>query len=169
MTNRQNFDIWFGAKIRRLSSDREAGFIVAIVTFPLLERYLRQLTRAEPKERRFTEGLLRLFPELETVEAAERFWTTYRHGLLHNVTMSRETHGLTHDSAAVQIDPNGKVWLNPASFSERVLFTIENDFGTFERGQPLPSVYEYGRVPNLGGTPDYYLGTGMPSRQGEKK
>jgi hypothetical protein len=106
---------------------------------------------------------LKVFPELVSVEVAEKFWTTYRHGLLHNVTMSRESHGLTHESAAVQIEPNNKVWLNPVLFAARVLETIERDFETFERGPPLPTVNIYGRVPEpIGGVPNYYLGTGSP-------
>jgi hypothetical protein len=109
---------------------------------------------------------LRVLPELQTAGTAQAFWTTYRHGLLHNVAMSKETHGLTHDSPIVQVEANGKVWLNPVSFSARVLETIEADFDVFESGGPLPTVNIYGRVTDQGGgLPNYYLGTGMPPGQ----
>ena len=83
--------------------------------------------------------------------------------------MSKETHGLTHESAIVEIGPNGKVWLNPVLFSERVLDTIEADFNVFESGGALPTVNIYGRVPEKDGALNYYLGTGMPPRPGGKK
>lgn len=162
MTNRDNFRSWFTAQFLKLSPDREAGFIIAMASFPLLERYLRRSTKSAPKTPRFIAGLLKTFPELGSPEAAHAFWTTYRHGLLHNVTMSRESHGLTHESAAVQIDANKKVWLNPVLFAEKVIATIEADFETFESGDSLPTVNIYGRVPEQIGVPSYYLGTGMP-------
>jgi hypothetical protein len=168
VTNRDNFRTWFAAQFRKLSDDHDAGFIMAMAAFPLLERYLRQSTKSEPKSPRFIAGLLKVFPELASIGAAQTFWTTYRHGLLHNVTMSRESHGLTHESAAVQIDANHKVWLNPVLFAERVVALIEADFHTFESGEPLPTVNVYGRVPEHSGAPNYYLGTGMPPRQGDK-
>ncbi|MFO1205530.1 MAG: hypothetical protein U1E63_07375 [Burkholderiales bacterium] len=59
------------------------------VTFPLLERYLPQLTNSEPKTSSFVGALLQVLPELKTTQVAQTFWTTYRHGLLHNVTMPR--------------------------------------------------------------------------------
>ena len=169
MTNRDNFRAWFAAQIRKLAPDRDAGFLIAIVSFPLLERYVRQLTNAEPKSGRFIVGLLQVFPELQTVESAQTFWTTYRHGLLHNVTMSRESHGLTHDSRIVEVQSDGKVWLNPVLFAERILERIETDFETFERGNPLPTVSIYGRIPEHDGAPNYYLGTATPPKHGPKK
>ena len=162
MTDLDNFRNWFAAQIRRLAPDRDAGFIIAMVTFPLLERYLRQLTKSEPKTPRFITGLLHVLPELKTPEAAQLFWTTYRHGLLHNVTLSRETHGLTLEGLIVEVQSNGKVWLNPVLFSERVLARIEADFGTFEGGHPLPAVSIHSPNPDRTGAPNYYLGTSAP-------
>ena len=168
MTNLDNFQTWFADYLRSLATDRNAGFIIAMVSFPLIERYLRQKTGAEPKSPRFVAGLLKVLPELQTVGTAQAFWTTYRHGLLHNVAMSKETHGLTHDTGIVQVESNGKVWLNPVLFSERVLGTIEADFTVFESGGVLPTVNIYGRVPERAGAPNYYLGTGTPPGTGGK-
>ncbi len=165
MTHQENFRNWFADHIRALAPDRNAGFILALVSFPLLERYLRQKTKAEPKHPRFIAGLLEILPELQTPAIAQTFWTTYRHGLLHNVAMSRETHGLTHDSRIVEIESTGKVWLNPVLFASRVLEAIETDFHTFESGHDLPTVNIYGRVPEQPSAPNYYLGTGSPPRK----
>ena len=168
MTNRDNFRDWFAAQIRGLAADRDAGFIIAMVTFPLLERYIRQLTNSEPKSPTFHAGLLIVLPELGTVESAQVFWTTYRHGLLHNVTMSRETHGLTHDSRiVVEVQSHARVWLNPVLFAERVLTKIDTDFDTFERGHPLPTVNFYGRVPDQANNSPYILGTAAPPRHSD--
>jgi|SRR5471030_1474556 len=157
MTNQENFQSWFASNIRKMAADRSAGFIVAMVCFPLLERYLRQLTKAEPKSPKFIAALLRLIPELESIENAKTFWIVYRHGLLHDITMSRETHGLTHDSKIVEMRTDSKVWLNPEIFSERVLTIIEKDFDIFESGSPLPTVSVY---PIIEADPtSYYNGT----------
>lgn len=93
MTNRENFQSWFAGFLRPLWDNRAAGFIVTLVSFPLLERYLRQAAGSEPNSPRFIADLRRVFPELLSDADARAFWTTYRHGLLHNVTMSRYTLG----------------------------------------------------------------------------
>ena len=80
--------------------------------------------------------------------------------------MSKENHGLTHDTAIVKIEATGKVWLNPVLFAERVLVTIEADFETFEGGQPLPKVTVYGTEPQPNGTSILYMGTSTPSWKG---
>lgn len=166
MTARDNFQAWFATQIQKLVPDRNAGFVIAMITFPLLERYLRRQTGAKPKSPLFVAGLLKVLPELSTSEAAKKFWQNYRHGLLHNVTMSQESHGLTHDTAIVTIEENGKVWLNPILFAQRVLVTIEADFETFEGGQPLPKVAVYGTEPRPDGPSILYMGTSTPPWKG---
>lgn len=165
MTNRDNFRNWFAAQIERLSSDRDAGFVIALISFPLLERYLRQTTKAVPKSPAFQQGLLTFLPELGDEKSAQLFWTTYRHGLLHNLTLSRETHGLTHDTRIVEVHSGGRVWLNPVLFAQRILSRIEADFETFEGGNPLPAVSVYGRVPDFSNASPYVMGTAVPRRR----
>ena len=159
MTSRENFRAWFTSQINKLIPDREAGLVMVMIVFPLLERYLRRQTRAKPKSPLFVTGLLKVLPELRTIEAAKKFWWNYRDGLLHNVTMSRASHGLTHDTAIVTVEANGKVWLNPILFAQRVLDVIEADFEVFVGGQPLPRVTVYETEPQPGGAPIRYLGT----------
>jgi len=160
--NRSNFEAWFGSQLAALAGNRHAGFVVTMVAFPLLERYLKQSSRAEPNSEPFNDALLRVLPELQTRSNANLFWSIYRHGLLHNVALSKETHGLSHNKPTVEIWPNGQVWLNPDLFAERVLGVIRSDFGTFEKGVSLPTVSAL-PVQGIPGAYTPYLGTGMPS------
>jgi hypothetical protein len=167
MTNRDNFRVWFAEYIRKWAGDGNAGFILAMVSFPLLERYLKQATKSEPNSPKFLAGLRKV---LQTDAITHEFWTTYRHGILHNVTMSPEAHGLTHQiDDVVQVHADGKIWLNPFRFSQRVLETIEKDFETFERGYPLPTANVYTRPSDSRGTFDPFTGTGAPPGQGGRK
>ena len=166
MSSRKNFKAWFANQIEKLKPDRNAGFVIAMITFPLLERYLRQKTGAAPKSPAFSAGLLKVLPELKTATAAKVFWRSYRHGLLHNVTLSRQSHGLTHDRAIVTVEANGRVWLNPVLFAEKVIATIESDFSTFEKGPLLPVVTAYATPPQTSGFSTIYLGTGTPPGSG---
>lgn len=169
MTHRENFQRWFVNYLRSLAGERDAGFIVAMVTFSLLERYVRQLTNSKPKSPKFLAGLRHVLPDLLTQADARVFWSTYRNGLLHHVTLSRETHGLTHDSSrAVEVRSDGKVWLNPDRFCREVLSAIENDFAMFECGMPLSTVYVDNPPQPTPGVPNPYLGTGVPPGQGRK-
>ena len=167
MSSRKNFKAWFTNQIEKLKPDRDAGFAIAMITFPILERYLRQKTASVPKSPRFSAGLVKVLPELKTTVAAELFWRSYRHGLLHNVTLSRESHGLTHDRGIVTVEADGKVWLNPVLFAERVISTIDSDFATFEKGPSLPVVTAYGTPPQPAGISTIYLGTSSPPRSGK--
>jgi hypothetical protein len=86
--------------------------------------------------------LARLIPALGNDTQAKTFWTVYRHGLLHEVTLARQSRKggalpvawLSHDTSLFSIDANGDYWLNPVIFAERVLQIIEADFQTFEVG-----------------------------------
>lgn len=161
--NRINFEAWFGSQLSALAGNRNAGFVVTMVCFPLIERYLKQRSRSEPNTKPFNQALLCALPELQNCDNANIFWSTYRHGLLHNVALSKESHGLSHDKPILEIHPNGQVWLNPDLFAERILNLIRNDFTTFEGGVSLPVVAPiYGIVPPFENQA-IYLGTGMPT------
>jgi hypothetical protein len=159
--DRNNFESWFGSPLGALKGNRDAGFVVAMVAFPLLERYLKQKTREEPNTPRFNRELLTVLPELQSEADAKLFWSIYRHGLLHNVALSRKTHGLSHDKPIVEVSSDGKVWLNPDLFAERVLDIIRADFNTFVQGVPLPQVYPP-QPQSVFGSVSWYQGTAMP-------
>jgi hypothetical protein len=154
--NRANFEVWFGSKLTPLIADPGAGFIVAMVAFPLLERYLRRKSGAKPSTKEFRAALLHIFPELGRAAVAQQFWESYRHGLLHNVVLNMESHGLSYNKPILEIAPGNVIWMNPGKFMERVLTTIRGGFETFEepRASPLPQVF---KIPGT-----TYHGTGTP-------
>lgn len=160
--NRRNFEAWFSSQVKTLIRDRDAGFVIVMVTFPLLERYLRQKSLSNPKTNKFKDALLGILPELGNRANAELFWRNYRNNLLHKVALSEESHGLSQDKPILEVCANGKVWLNPHLFAERVLATIRNDFDTFEKGVALPQVFPLHEQPTTSSAYSIYLGTGMP-------
>jgi hypothetical protein len=152
--NRANFEAWFGSKLTPLIEDPSAGFIVAMVAFPLLERYLRRKSGAKPSTKQFRAALLDIFRELGTDAVAEQFWDSYRHGLLHNVVLNMETHGLSPYKPALEVAPGNVIWMNPGKFAKRVLEKIRSDFPTFEepKPNPLPQVFAIPGQPTQFGT-----------------
>jgi len=166
-SNRENFEKWFGQPLTKLMEDDDCGFAVVMIAFPLLERYLRATTRSEPNTAPFNQALLKVLSELQTEKNANLFWAIYRHGILHNVALSRETHGLSLSKPIVEVWPNGKVWMNPKLFATRVVDTIRNDFSRFEAGVPLAQPQQVNE--GIPGTPAFssYWGTGMPPGSGK--
>lgn len=165
MTGLERFKLWFADPLRELAGGDHKGFIVLMVGLPLLERYLRGRTNAEPNSDRFRMALCDVFPELP-LERSEAFWITYRHGLLHNVAFWRDDHGLTDNlDGPLQVDAQ-QVLLNQRHFVERILLTIERDFAPFEAAKPAFPVtpWEY-RAGDWGDSQrSLYDGTGAPRR-----
>ena len=168
-SHKDNFNAWYAGILKGLYEDRNAGFVILMVAFPLLERYLRQKSGVHKNnlDRRFSKQLTHVFPELGSESEAGKFWQVYRHGLLHQVTFSQKNAKgiklprgwVSNDVAAVWIDSHGDFWVHPSKFAKRVIRTIENDFTVFE-GQhsadhQLPTVQQCSRV----------LGTGAPSQK----
>ena len=139
--HKSNFNSWFKEIVANLYSHREAGFIILMVAFPLLERYLREKSGVHEGNLNdgFYQELLSLYPELSSTEKAYQFWQVYRNGLLHQVTFSKQKKKginmpegwVSHDVDIISID-NDNFWVHPAKFAQRVIHTIENDFTTFE-------------------------------------
>ena len=160
--SRDNFEAWFGTPLQRLMRDRNSGLAVAMVAFPLLERYLKQKSQSEANKPPFNRALLDVLPELQTVKHANLFWAIYRHGLLHNLSPLRGTHWLSHDKPIVEVQEDGRVWLNPNLFAKRVLDVVRNDFEVFEAGVPLPEVMPFSELAPGGLKILTYIGTGAP-------
>jgi hypothetical protein len=136
----KNFTSWFSEVIATLYPRRETGFAIILITFPLLERYLRQ--RQCPSmdlDDRHMDDLVKLFPELTARPVAWEFWKAYRHGLLHKLTFNTKDKqgralpigGLTHDIPETIRRLQDGFWVNPVKFSQAVLSAIEADFPTF--------------------------------------
>lgn len=152
-THKDNFKIWFRNIIESLYENEHAGFPILMITFPILERYLRsksgmyETRLGEP----FYDELVKMFPVFNN-ESAKRFWQVYRHGIMHQATLSLKLdtrismpgYGwLSGEVKDVEIDSNGDFWVNPVSFAKYVINTIENDFVNFEStgaiSHPFPS------------------------------
>lgn len=149
-THRDNFDSWYKNVLELLYPHRDAGFAILLIAFPLLERFLRLKTGTDSAQNltdSFFDELGRLFPELKARTTAKNFWQIYRNGLLHELTLSRQTRGgvrmptgsLSHDRSVISIEPNGNMWIHPVEFAQRVVTTIESDFKTFEGASTSPS------------------------------
>lgn len=148
-THCDNFKAWYKKPLELLYPDRDAGFAILLIAFPLLERFLRKkkgLTSSQDLSNSFFDELATMFPVLGSGVTARQFWQIYRNGLLHEVTLSRQNRGgtamptgwLSHDKPMVSVESGGDVWVNPVDFAKRVIAVIEADFGTFE-GSPTVS------------------------------
>jgi hypothetical protein len=157
LQDRLNFEEWFGTNLERLIAEPTAGFICAMVAFPLLERYLLRISNSEPKGTPFQNALLAFMRELQTVENAGKFWWIYRHGLLHNAELRRRGDWLSHEAKIVTINSDS-FCLNPALFAQRVLDTIRAEFDSFA-GKGLPQVTSVSVI-TPGGATTTYTGTG---------
>jgi hypothetical protein len=109
-----------------------------MITFPLLERYLREKSQSYEENNlnnKFHEELIKIFPELNTFENSKKFWKIYRNGILHQATLSSQDKKLrgclTKLSNSIHIDIGGTIYIYPKNFSKKVIMTIENDFNTF--------------------------------------
>jgi len=154
-THRENFKSWYADVLNDLYPIREAGFVILLIAFPLLERYLRQKLQLPPQavlQDFFYDELTKLFPQLTDRATAKIFWQVYRNGLLHEVTLSRQNRSggqmpvgwLSHDKPIVSIESDGSFWIHPVLFSQHVVQTIETNFSVFEgtaaSQSPLPKV-----------------------------
>lgn len=166
-SNREKFEQWFAGPLLRLGADRDAGLILLMATFPILERYLAEKAGSEANTPPFNAAILNVLPELKNLLNAKVFWNTYRNELLHHAAYTRRSHWLSHDKPIVEMEDQGRVWLNPKLFAERIIAVIRSDFDVFENGIPLPKVSVFASPPISDGTFNTYLGTGVPLRGGK--
>ena len=166
----KNFRSWYVDVLESLYPIRNAGIATMLISFPLLERYLRQrgsLTEKDDIDARCWPALVNVFPQLHDVGHAERFWRVFRNGLLHQLTPSASTrkgvklpHGsLTHDvTEPVATENDGSFVVHPKLFSQRVVAQILSDFATFSGvGKPVPQLPTV--VAYVTPTFDVFLGT----------
>jgi hypothetical protein len=175
------FKKWYVEILNGLYPNRDAGFALLMIVFPLLERYLRgkhSIPLGGSIGKGGEAGLLIIFPELKTKRNAGAFWKVYRHGLLHQVTLftknivgsSLPACRITHDiPIEIAIEADGTYTLNPVLFAKKVIELILSDFDTFKNEQkasiyPLPSVTERNvPSPRTKNYPTNYTGTSNES------
>ncbi len=150
-TELSNFKSWYADVLLTLYPIRNAGIAALMLSFPLLERYLRQKNNLNPSDA-LNDGcmtdLCTIFPALPSLGIARQFWHIYRNGFLHQVTLSPQKRNgtnmpvgwLTHDiNTAVSIEADGSFLVQPVLFSQTVVKTIENNFLLFAGiGTPAP-------------------------------
>jgi hypothetical protein len=140
--NSDNFIKWFKQPITTLQKDPDAGFVILMISLPLLERYLRQQSGVFENpglDERFYDCFLKLFPSIKDTKITRKFWETYRHGLLHQAAIKSAdgviqagVHNAAHE---IQVGYDKYGWtftVSPNGFSQKVLDTIESDFATFD-------------------------------------
>src|SRR5260370_33667137 len=91
-THVHNFKYWYSDILNRLYANGNAGFVILMIAFPLLERYLREKSGVHEAYLTdpFYDELRRVFPVLPDNAVAGQFWQVYRNGLLHQVTLSQQ-------------------------------------------------------------------------------
>ncbi|MEE8329333.1 MAG: hypothetical protein V3R54_05325, partial [Thermodesulfovibrionia bacterium] len=90
--NLDNFRVWYSKILEALYLKENAGFVILMISFPLLERYLREKSGVHEGNLNdsFHSELQTIFPVLTSQEIAKQFWHVYRNGLLHQVTLSQK-------------------------------------------------------------------------------
>ncbi|MDI6741957.1 MAG: hypothetical protein QMD11_04370 [Smithella sp.] len=138
-THKENFKHWFSDTIESLYENENAGFPILMLTFPLLERYLRSKSQTYEKslKKPFYNELLNLFPTLTDRTNAESFWEIYRHGILHQATLSQKKNHIdkiwisNYKKDAIFYEKN-VFYVNPVEFAKKVIDIINNDFPNYE-------------------------------------
>jgi hypothetical protein len=170
-TDRGNFEAWFLRPLECLYPKVEQfGFIIVMVTLPLLERYLRQKENVLgiTLKQEFYIALEGLFPELGGQrDEARKFWSLCRNGLLHRSTFNGPGIYLVRDLNTPVVvdrgDPANIVFrLDPVAFARKVLATISEDFEVYANSltSPLPTVAPLTHDSSLGAGL-HPLGTGL--------
>jgi len=161
---KKEFKEWYTDILEKLYSER-AGFPILLVSFPILERYVRQVSGIGEKRLsdRFFQVLLEMFDELESIENAKEFWQIYRNGLLHQVSFSMRNHNqeemcpacITFDHQESLIISENTFSVNPISFSREIIDFVESDFDSMQASSspnhPAPYVFTRTDV-NMTGT-----------------
>jgi hypothetical protein len=172
MDDRKNFETWFVGPLERLYPEVEQfGFIIVMVTLPLLERYLRQKKNlgTEGYNKKFFGALEELFPDL--LGQTETFWKPCRNGLLHRGTFNGPGIRLVRDmNRPIEVnrdDPANIVFhLDPVAFAQKVLATITGDFEVYATSltSPLPAVFQLNEIQGNSSSVPLW-GTGLPPKE----
>ena len=86
-SNHSNFNSWYAGVLSELYPNRNAGFAVLMIVFPLLERYLRNkngLKHSDSLSDEFMNGVCEMFSDISNKDVAKEFWNIYRDSRYHN-------------------------------------------------------------------------------------
>lgn len=152
MSKRDDFKSWFVDTIKLLESEGDAGFVISIVTFPLLERYLRGKFQIPLSGNIDTRCHGWLEQEFNIPGKGLEFWSAYRNGLMHQATFNRKNRSgallppafiTGHDPTRVVYykSNENRFYLNPVLFHRSITQTILSDFTAYENAsEQLPEV-----------------------------
>jgi hypothetical protein len=147
--HRKDFQLWYVGTLEKLYQEKHAGFPILMISLPLLERYLREKsgTHEEMLKPEFYAELVNVLEALRDDTAknqtARDFWQVCRNGLLHQVTLSQKQQKdraidlragwIKRNAPMVPIEVTPTEFIvDPVSFSQKVISTIEQHFETFE-------------------------------------
>ena len=158
----KSFHQRFRSPIRKLMPMRHADFALAMIAFPILERWIRGKTgigscalRGKVGDKFYDELIaqfesLRDPPDGSFPRVAQAFWQAFRNGILHQTTFSRkpiEVLGITALPVFCAFVPRTGVpiiathstrtfILDPYAFAEAVLAILEKDFSAYQAAEP---------------------------------
>jgi len=139
----ENFNSWFVGVLDKLYQPPEAGFPILLITFPILERYMRCRAKVfppKPLDDNCMKELLTIFPDLGTRDESRKFWNVYRNGLLHTLTFSEKDRGglalpvggVSGDIPGIIMREGENFLIHPKKFSQKVVSEVVANFETFK-------------------------------------
>lgn len=152
----------FRSPIRKLMPMRHSGFALAMIAFPVLERWIRgrvgigsRVLRGKDGDKFYDELIVQFEslcdpPDGSFPHVAHAFWQAFRNGILHQTTFSRkpiEVLGVTALPVFCAFIPRTGVpiitthstrtfILDPYAFAEAVLAIVEEDFSAYKAAEP---------------------------------
>lgn len=163
--DKERFNRWFSDILRDLEENhpQDAGAVLLMVSFPLLETYLRKKCKIPEhcyhlwmkgehavQVTQFFNEICGMFPKLglpnsRRPEEAQEFWMRWRHALLHSATLKDEGDSLQVTATGEAVEGNSErgFRVNPVKFAKCVREAIASDLPTFLEGARL-TVDPYG-------------------------
>jgi hypothetical protein len=158
--DRKSFRRWIRDPVRRLLKQKQAGFALTMISFPILERLLRgksgiadrPIRSGSDDEKRFYAALTGYFPALYCSapgtfpDVANVFWQGFRNGILHQATFSHKGFTVKKNQPpascifilktgiAIKVNESKRlIAMDPFAFSESVVELIEADFEIYRK------------------------------------
>ncbi len=159
--DRKSFRRWIRDPVRRLLKQKHAGFVLAMISFPVLERLVRgksgiadrPIRCGSDDEKRFYAALTGYFPALHCSpsgtfhDVANVFWQGFRNGILHQATFSYKGYAVKENTRvsascifilktgiAIKVNETKRlIAMDPFAFSESVVGLIEADFEIYRK------------------------------------
>src|SRR6266545_5128779 len=155
----RNFRRWIRDPVQCLLKQKHAGFALAMISFPVLERLVRGKSGASDSQTNqpFYSALTNCFSALRDPPSgkfryvAQVFWQGFRNGILHQATFSTKPAKVQgneqpaafcvfHPESGIAIevrDSKRVIIVDPFAFSESVLELIESDFDSYRKAEQV--------------------------------